>query len=103
MVARVNRMVVLAPQREWSARQRLQLLLSAGTLQISLVLCEQTSAEKGGGMSPAFVAANDPAYVMRALHYGPSTFPLHCSLFILSCSTMKSKVEDAQIRLHAET
>src|SRR5258708_39060503 len=57
MVVRVNRMV-LAPQHEWSARQRLQLLLSADTLQISLVLCEQTSAQKGGGMSPAFIAAS---------------------------------------------
>jgi len=53
MVVRVSRKVVkvLAPQHEWSARQRLQLLLSAGTLQISLVLCEQRSSSAVLGAS----------------------------------------------------
>jgi len=51
---------VLAPQHEWSARQRLQLLLSGGTLQISLVLCEQTFCDPEINRS----------YAMMAGHYG---------------------------------
>lgn len=57
--------MVLAPQHECSARQRLQLLLAAGTLQISLVLCEQTFCDPEINRS----------YAMMAMHYGIGIVP----------------------------
>src|SRR5258708_34074621 len=72
--------MVLAPQHEWSARQRLQLLLSAGTLQISLVLCEQTFCDPEINRS----------YAMMAGHYGVG---------VVTARTSQLEVTPPQVRL----
>src|SRR6266853_4319770 len=72
--------MVLAPQHECSARQRLQLLLAAGTLQISLVLCEQTFCDPEINRS----------YAMMAGHYGVG---------IVTARTSQLEVTPSQVRL----